>query len=277
MPGDVSSSSSEDEASHPPAEASFRQKHVAERSSKYQCPDDFVCFSHKPCSNTLTESLKSSESELWLIKAPANFDPRCLRGASVNLSGFQTLKLPSASAAGEGHGQQVYNILASNHGTADLRLLTAASSSPVVGPAFSGLLSVCESYGGARAPPCVVHAPPAPAIPPGLKQRFQPFGSKTPTTAQETQDEDRKRKKKKKKDKHIKKEEEVRVKQEVEETGQEHTEEESSRKRKKVKEEVAVVQVKQELKRELDVGALYNDDSSAKKKKKRKKSKMDAE
>lgn len=48
---------------------------LAERSSKYQCPDDFVCFSHKPCSSTLTESLKSSESELWLIKAPANFDP----------------------------------------------------------------------------------------------------------------------------------------------------------------------------------------------------------
>lgn len=53
----------------------------------------------------------------------------------------------------------------------------------VVGPAFSGLLSVCESFGDSNAnqAPQIIPAAPAPSIPPGLKQRFQPFGSKTPT------------------------------------------------------------------------------------------------
>ncbi|XP_077422413.1 DNA-directed RNA polymerase I subunit RPA34 [Vanacampus margaritifer] len=267
MPRDVSSSSSEDEADNILAEESLRPKEI-EKSSKYQCPGDFVCFSHKPCSSTLTESLKRSKSELWLIKAPASFDPRCLRGASLNLSGFQTLKL--RSAAGDGRSQQVYNILASNHGISDLRLLTTDSSAPGLGPAFSGLLSVGESYGGDCMQPCVVHAAPAPALPPGLKQRFQPFGSKTPITAQVTQVEDRKRKKKKKKDKHIKvkeEEEEVTVKQEVEEKGQEHTEERSRKKRKKNREKAAIVEVKEEVMSEVDVDTPHKETKKKKKKK----------
>ncbi|XP_061137232.1 CD3e molecule, epsilon associated protein [Syngnathus typhle] len=271
MPRDVSSSSSEDEADNPTAEPSLGQKE-SEKSSKYQCPDDFVSFDHQPCRSTLTERLKRKKSELWLIKAPANFDPRCLQGASVNLSGFQTLKLPSAADAGERHGQHVYNILASSHCTNDLRLLTADSSSPAVGPAFSGILSVSESYEGVQMPPCVVHASPAPAIPDGLKQRFQPFGSKTPTTSQERQVEDGKRKKKKKKDRKIKieeQEEELMIKQEVEEPAQEHTEGKSRKRRKKDTEEVAIAEVKSEV----DVDALYKEDGLAKKKKKKKKSK----
>lgn len=45
------------------------------------------------------------------------------------------------------------------------------------------MLNVCETYGDANAnqTPQVVPAAPAPTIPPGLKQRFHPFGSKTPT------------------------------------------------------------------------------------------------
>ncbi|XP_077398071.1 DNA-directed RNA polymerase I subunit RPA34 isoform X2 [Festucalex cinctus] len=273
MPRDVSSSSSEDEAESSLAETSLRPKEI-EKSSKFQCPDDFVCFSHKPCRSTLTESLKSSKSELWLIKAPASFDPRCLRGASVNLSGFQTLQL--CSAAGDGRSQRVYNILASNHGIADLRLLTTDSSSPALGPAFSGLLSVGESYGGVCMRPRVVRSASAPAIPPGLKQRFQPFGSKTPTaitaTTEATQDEDGTRKKKKKKDKHIKREEEeVTIKQEVGQPVQEC----SRKKRKKDREEAAIVEVKQEVMSEVDVDTPHKDVNLAKKKKKKKKSKTD--
>ncbi|XP_057684936.1 DNA-directed RNA polymerase I subunit RPA34-like [Corythoichthys intestinalis] len=263
------SSSSEDEADKLPAEASFKRKEL-EKSSTYKCPDDFVCLNHKPCTSTLMERLKSTKSELWLVKAPPSFDPRCLRGVDVNLSGFQTLKLPSAVDGGD-HHQQVYNIISSNHATSDLRLLTADSSSPTVGPAFSGLLSICESYGGDRMQPHVIHAPPAPALPPGLKQRFQPFGSKTPITTREAQDGDgkRRKKKKKKKDKHIKtEEEELPIKQEVEETVQERR----TKKRKKKdwddeEKDVSIVHVKSEQEEDI----LPKDDSSSKKKKKKNK------
>lgn len=121
----------------------------------------------------------------------------------------------------------------------------------VYAPAFSGLLNVHESYGdsGANQAPRAVPAAPAPSIPAGLKQRFHPFGSKTPTLTcvaedetdaasfgpssatlrplvakrfvdegghapEEEEEDEGRRKKKKKKDKRIKSEEVVTVKQE---------------------------------------------------------------
>lgn len=122
----------------------------------------------------------------------------------VPLSGFKTLKVPSAAAGAKTEsGQHVYNILGSTHGTADLCLLTSdkvSSSKVVFGPKFSGLLNVCESFGdpSANQAPLVIPAAPAPAIPPGLKQRFYPFGSETPTLSPEAEEGSRKKKKKKK-------------------------------------------------------------------------------
>lgn len=166
------------------------------------------------------------------------------------LSGLQTLKVPAAAGGVKtGSGQQIYSVLASTHVTSELCLLTSdkeSSSGVVFGPTFSGLLNVCESYGDSSAnqAPQVIPADPAPSIPPGLKQRFHPFGSKTPTltcvaetqtdgaafgpssatprslpgkrligeTKQEDEDEEeeegRKKKKKKKKEKRIKTEQE---------------------------------------------------------------------
>uniref|UniRef100_A0A3B4H7S6 CD3e molecule associated protein n=1 Tax=Pundamilia nyererei TaxID=303518 RepID=A0A3B4H7S6_9CICH len=125
------------------------------KTTRYQCPPDFVSFCHEPCSSTLAQNLKKNKNELWLIKAPASFDPKCFSGIKVPLSGLQTLKVPTAKP----------------------------SNGMVVGPAFSGLLNVCETYGDSsnNQAPQVIPAAPAPSIPPGLKQRFQPFGSKTPT------------------------------------------------------------------------------------------------
>lgn len=167
------------------------------------------------------------------------------------LSGFKTLKVPAAAGRGNtgsgntGRSQQIYSIRASTHGTSEFCLLTRdreSSDRAVFGPTFSGLLNVCESYGDSHGnlAPQVIPASPAPSIPPGLKQRFHPFGSKTPTltcvaesetdgaalgpssatfrplgkrlvgeTEQGEEDEEgRKKKKKKKKDKRIKTEQE---------------------------------------------------------------------
>ncbi|XP_030599878.1 DNA-directed RNA polymerase I subunit RPA34 [Archocentrus centrarchus] len=180
-----SSLSSEDEANAPAAESAVNPAE-SDQATKYQCPPDFVTFCHEPCSSTLAENLRKSKNELWLIKAPASFDPKCFSGIRVSLSGLQSLKVPTAAPGGAktGKGQQTYNILASNHAIPELHLLTSgkqASDGMVVGPAFSGLLNVCESYSSTNQAPQVIPAAPVPSIPPGLKQRFQPFGSKTPT------------------------------------------------------------------------------------------------
>ncbi|XP_068569255.1 DNA-directed RNA polymerase I subunit RPA34 [Cebidichthys violaceus] len=180
-------SSSEDEEDSSTTESHGKQKEPEKKTTRYQCPADFVSFCHKPCSSTLTESLEKSKNELWLIKAPASFNPECFSGFKVPLSGLQNLKVPKAAGGAKaGGGQQIYSILASPHGTSELHLLTSDERSPggvVFGPAFSGLLNVCESYGdvGANRAPQVIPAAPPPSIPPGLKQRFHPFGSKTPT------------------------------------------------------------------------------------------------
>lgn len=105
----------------------------------------------------------------------------------VPLSGLQTLKVPAAAGGAKtGSGHQIYSVLGSTHGTSELCLLTGdkrSSDGVVFGPAFSGLLNVCENYGDSSTnqAPQVIPAAPAPSIPPGLKQRFHPFGSKTPT------------------------------------------------------------------------------------------------
>ncbi|KAL6115719.1 polr1g [Pungitius sinensis] len=249
MPRAISSSSSEDddEEESPTTESSQTQKETEKKTRMYQCPADFVAFCHKPCSSTLTESLKTNKEELWLIKAPANFNPECFSSVKVPLSGFQSLKVPTAAGGAKtGSGQQIYSVLASPHSTSELRLLTnnkRSSGDVVLGPAFSGLLNVCESYGDSSAnqAPQVIRAAPPPSIPRGLKQRFHPFGSKTPTLTcvaeseldgaafgpssttlrplvvkrfvEETwhEEEGRKRKKKKKKEKQIK----VEVEEEV--------------------------------------------------------------
>ncbi|XP_047449625.1 CD3e molecule, epsilon associated protein [Mugil cephalus] len=256
MPKDISSSSSEDEADSPAPESAAKQKET-EKTTRYRCPADFVSFSHVPCSSTLTSKLKKNNNELWLIKAPASFNPECFRNIKVPLSGLHTLKVPSAAGgAATGGVQQIYSILASDGCTSDIRLLTSdkqPSDRVALAPTFSGMLNVCESYGGSSTdrPPHIIPAAPAPSIPPGLRQRFHPFGSKAPILAAENEmdgaalepppatkrffedtghdeeqeeEEGRKKKKKKKKEKRIKTEvteQVVEVKEEPVAEGQE--------------------------------------------------------
>lgn len=178
------------------------------KTTRYQCPVDFVSVSYKPCRSTFRKKLKKNSKELWLIKAPASFDPEwwvhsifyfvlitldhyitsvlllasSFQGIQVPLSGLQTLKVP----APEGGDQRNYNVRSSAHGTSELYLLTSdnnSSESLAFGPTFSGLLNVCESYGdkSGNQPLQVIPAAPAPSIPPGLTHRF-PLLNRTTST-----------------------------------------------------------------------------------------------
>uniref|UniRef100_A0A8C5B973 DNA-directed RNA polymerase I subunit RPA34 n=1 Tax=Gadus morhua TaxID=8049 RepID=A0A8C5B973_GADMO len=181
MPADISNSSSEDEEDTQTTASTDLPKRIGKLNLLNDCPEDFVSFTHKPCSGTLSNILKNKNTELWLIKAPASFNPERFSGVAVPLSGLQTV--PS----GGGLRQGLYSVLAAKRSPTDLHLLTAAgpaSARVLCGPAFSGVLNVCEIYGDsgdALLRPQAIPAAPAPVIPPGLKQRFLPFGSKTPT------------------------------------------------------------------------------------------------
>ncbi|XP_053729237.1 CD3e molecule, epsilon associated protein isoform X2 [Synchiropus splendidus] len=275
MPGDVSSSC-EDEV----------EPNQNERSSKYECPADFVSLSYKSCGSMLTEHLKKRKSELWLVKAPVNFDPECVKDMKLSLSGLQSVKVP-----GKASSQQIFNILASPQCSPDMHLLTSSTSSDqmLVAPPFSGLLDISESYGCSEAngPPLALPAAPAPTIPPGLKLRFHPFGSKTPTQVKTevdgllgADDKEGRKKKKKKKKKQIKTEpveEQVIVKQEpVDEVQSESTTEVLSgekKKKKKKRDRQEEVEVKQES--EAMPTDCFMDPGEPHVKKKKKKNKSD--
>ncbi|KAJ8414586.1 hypothetical protein AAFF_G00037880 [Aldrovandia affinis] len=125
------------------------------------------------------ENLNDDNTELWLIKAPVNFNPDSLSGVRVPTEGLETLQR-------RGRVPQLYSVLGRPGVATAARLLTAARQRPgdmLCGPAFAGLLNVCDSYGdhqGNQAP-VAIPACPAPGVPEGLRQRFQPFGSRAPS------------------------------------------------------------------------------------------------
>lgn len=224
-----------------------------------------------------------------------------LAGLKVSLSGLETIKSTDASS-------QIYSVLSSHSSPADLQVLTSRGQKQTASPCasgFAGILSISEGYEDCNRNPSPVPVPaaPAPSFPPGLKQRFQPFGSSTAahvfhsTTSKkvklEYKETEVRRKKKKKKEKHSREETTEAAHNKQEETSYEISELQvpepveddmpERKKKKKIKkekerrdmqEEVAIapnLTVKQE-----PMDTSFGDiESSVKKKKKKKKAKVD--
>lgn len=179
-------SSSEDEDHSPDAPADEEQ--TENRSMRFQCPADFVSFSYKPCSSTLN----SSSKELWLIRAPASFNPQSFSGIQLPLCGLETVSVPSGDGT-----EQPYNVLGSSSGHPEHRLLTPPAT---LAPPFSGLISICESHSDHSTDQAlhVVPAIPPPSLPSGLKQRFQHYQTNTVRTQRAHGEATKKRKREKK-------------------------------------------------------------------------------
>ncbi|KAG5269721.1 hypothetical protein AALO_G00205350 [Alosa alosa] len=153
------------------------------KRTRYECPEDFTSVSYAPCQSARRQSVFDENKELWLIKAPVNFDPRSLSGKKLPLVGLTTVKTGKAGAT-----QQIFSVLGGRSTSTSLRLLTSDPSQPdthLCAPAFSGVLNVSESYGdcSSNQGPIAVPAAPAPQLPNGLRQRYFPFGSSRPATA----------------------------------------------------------------------------------------------
>ncbi|XDV32196.1 hypothetical protein PO909_003072 [Leuciscus waleckii] len=240
----------------------FEQTSVAQKKvSKYQCPDDFVAVSYDASVNDSWDG--DEQKELWLIKAPARFDPKSFKDLKLPISGLK--RVQSCGTA-----PQIYSVLSGRTAPSDLHLLVTKGKkqkTSICSSGFSGVLKISESYGNCseNQDPIPIPAAPAPHIPAGLKQRFQPFGSSiaahmedevtvvSPTTPKRTRQdpnegEERKKKKKKKKDKRQEDSETVFIKQEQiqmdcdqlessELMEEESMEERRRRKKKKIKKE----------------------------------------
>ncbi|XP_016337181.1 DNA-directed RNA polymerase I subunit RPA34-like [Sinocyclocheilus anshuiensis] len=191
-------------------EACERTSAAKKSVSKYQCPGDFVPMSYGSSVSALWD--EDEKNELWLIKAPARFDPKCFEKLKVPLSGLEMVQSCGTP--------QIYSVLSSRTAPSDLHLLISKGKPFLCSSGFSGVLKISESYGNCseNQGPVPIPATPAPSIPAGLKQRFQPFGSSiaahrqdevtvvSPTAPKRTsqdpfEGEERKKKKKKKKDK----------------------------------------------------------------------------
>ncbi|XP_048017844.1 CD3e molecule, epsilon associated protein [Megalobrama amblycephala] len=200
--------------SHSGDKASDQTSVAQEKVSTYQCPADFMSLSYDSSVNALLDGGKGKE--LWLIKAPAGFDPKSFENLKIPLSGLEMLQ-------SRGKAPKTYSVLGDRTAPSDLHLLVSKGKRrkpSLCSPGFSGVLKISKSYENCSENQVPVPIPsiPAPCIPAGLKQRFQPFGSTgaahmedevnvvSPTAPKRTrpdpnEGEERKKKKKKKKDK----------------------------------------------------------------------------
>uniref|UniRef100_H3B1A2 RNA polymerase I subunit G n=1 Tax=Latimeria chalumnae TaxID=7897 RepID=H3B1A2_LATCH len=182
---DISSSSSEEESDGEAENEKEEEQQNATRNAikgvkRFECPADFVLCSHNLQQNLALEKLNRSSTELWLIKAPAEFSAESFSGKKIPLIGFQTL-----DAAKDGCKKR-YNVLstAKEIGNANLLVPLPNSERLVCAPPFHGIINIGESFGesGTHRPLKPIPASPAPTIPAGLKQRFQPFGATLPAS-----------------------------------------------------------------------------------------------
>ncbi|XP_077319328.1 DNA-directed RNA polymerase I subunit RPA34 isoform X2 [Lithobates pipiens] len=139
----------------------------------YQCPSNFSAVSD--CDGSVTSE---PDTEIWLIKAPLDFNPESLNSHRFPLPGYKMQKVKS------GGMKRFCHVLSSPCSDAPFTpLLCHPEEGPggrlVCVPSFQGTITVAEAHGDPSALHTIPDRPPL-SIPPGLKQRFQPFGALPP-------------------------------------------------------------------------------------------------
>lgn len=147
---------------------------------KFACPSDFI-----PCPFTLLtsftkEKLNRSNTELWLIKAPFDFNPSSFNSKNIPLIGFRSEKIKNDGKT------RLYNIFSSARETCASHLLVPSEDHDQLlsGPSFQGHINICDSFGEPSGDLHPVPATPTLKITVDLKQRFQPFGATAATRSE---------------------------------------------------------------------------------------------
>ncbi|XP_029427683.1 DNA-directed RNA polymerase I subunit RPA34 [Rhinatrema bivittatum] len=154
---------------------------------KFNSPPDFIACSLGSTPSFTQKKLCSSSTEVWLIKAPVDFNPDCFNRQKVPLCGFQTLEVEKDG------GSRCYSIFSSvgQQGSSHLLVPSGEEGQLACSPALNGYLNICDSFSDptSNSPPKTTTASPAPPVPAGLKQRFQPFGATLPSNHPQLQEE----------------------------------------------------------------------------------------
>lgn len=149
-----------------------REQHL---SLRYKTPEGF-----EPSKLTVSKSDVCQEDldgkELWLIRAPVDFDIKQLDGSDIDLKGhvdFRTIQ------------NDYYEVIGTRDKRHQLRSFSTIfpskeKSSFVVGPKFKGQIHVMQSLEIPPLPPIKELKPVVHNVPEDLKQRFEPFGSGSP-------------------------------------------------------------------------------------------------
>ncbi|XP_007941261.1 DNA-directed RNA polymerase I subunit RPA34 [Orycteropus afer afer] len=156
---------------------------ASDGAARFSCPPNFAAT--PPASElprVSLEALADPDTELWLIRAPADFAPDCLNGRVVPLSGSQIVK---GKLAGK---RRRYRVLSCRDPQAVEATLLAPSAKTDGGltcaPTPQGSIRIFEglqeSLPGTPLQP--IPSSPPPQIPPGLRPRFAAFGGSLPVT-----------------------------------------------------------------------------------------------
>ncbi|XP_051018477.1 DNA-directed RNA polymerase I subunit RPA34 [Acomys russatus] len=152
-------------------------------AARFSCPPHFKAMSpdsDPPCFTL--EALTGPDTELWLIRAPADFAPQCLNGRRVPLSGSKTVK------GKLDRKKHRYRVLTSSLQAGEATLLassTEAGGRLTCAPAPHGSLRIMEGpqeYRISRVPLQPIPTSLPPQVPAGLRPRFSAFGGSLPVT-----------------------------------------------------------------------------------------------
>ncbi|XP_056396722.1 DNA-directed RNA polymerase I subunit RPA34 [Hyla sarda] len=135
------------------------------RCCSFRCPLDFAPVAS--CDGAVT---LEPDTEFWLIKTPVDFTPERFDSHRFPLSGSKMQKIKDG-------GVKKYYHMVSSPGTAlPLQAFLRPSEDQLVATApLQGVITLAEAHGDHSALHSVPDRPPL-TIPPGLKQRYRPFG-----------------------------------------------------------------------------------------------------
>lgn len=142
---------------------------------KFACPSDFILCPITSSPSFTKDKVNSSNTELWLIKAPLDFNPASFISKNIPLIGFKSVKIKNNGK------KPLYNIFSSPREMCSSRVLVPSEdhNQLLSGPSFSGYINICNSFGDPSGGLHPVPSTPILKIPEGLKQRFLPFGATT--------------------------------------------------------------------------------------------------
>ncbi|XP_074990436.1 DNA-directed RNA polymerase I subunit RPA34 [Calonectris borealis] len=131
---------------------------------RFQCPPEFEAVAPSPPPGLRGAALGGPSTELWLIRAPADFCPESLEGCTVPLDGCGQLQPP-----GDGDGR-LYGLRGVPGGAGSALLLAPdAPAGPLsCAPPLHGCLTITESFGP---PPGVPVTVPTPDLPPPKRKK----------------------------------------------------------------------------------------------------------